>query len=299
MNPIQRVAIVGGTHGNEFTGAYLIKKFEQYPERVQRSSFSTQTLLANPQAFADTRRYIDRDLNRSFLSQDLQNPNLSGYEAQRAKAIAQQLGIKGSAQVDVVLDLHSTTANMGLSLLMANRSAASLQLASYVSEANSLVKVCLTQPDSATGLLRSLSELGVVIEVGPVAQGVLDAYWFQQTEALIHTILDYLHDCNQGTVAIADRPLTFYEPIGSIDYPRNKAGEIQAMIHPELQGKDYQPLKPGDPLFLKLDGSTIVYEGVSTVYPIFINEAAYYEKGIALTLTHILHLSQEDLLRSV
>ncbi|MHC5727533.1 MAG: succinylglutamate desuccinylase/aspartoacylase domain-containing protein, partial [Nostoc sp.] len=29
----------------------------------------------------------------------------------------------------------------------------------------------------------------------------------------------------------------------------------------------------------------IFYEGASTVYPIFINEAAYYEKGIAMYLT--------------
>lgn len=283
--PIKRVAIVGGTHGNEFTGAYLIKKFEQYPEVVQRSSFETQTLLANPQAFAATRRYIDQDLNRAFLAQDLQNLSLSDYEAQQAKAIAQQLGAKGSDQVDVIIDLHSTTANMGLSLLMANRSPDSLRLASYVSGLNPLVKVCLTRPDLESGLLRSLSELGVVIEVGAVAQGVIDAGWFQKTEALIHIILDYLHDCNQGTVAINDRPLTFYETIGSIDYPRNEAGEIQAMIHPNLQGRDYQPLNPGDPMFLGLSGQTIIYEGTSTVYPIFINEAAYYEKGIALTLT--------------
>ena len=283
--PIKRVAIVGGTHGNEFTGAYLVKKFEQYPELVQRSSFETQTLLANPQAFAATRRYVDQDLNRAFLTQDLQNSNLSDYEAQQAKAIAQQLGAKGSAQVDVILDLHSTTANMGLSLLMANRSLDSLRLASYVSEINPLVKVCLTRTDSESGLLRSLSNLGVVIEVGAVAQGVLDAYWFQQTEALIHVILDYLHDCNQGTIEITDRPLTFYETIRSIDYPRNEAGEIKAMIHPDLQNRDYRPLNSGDPMFLGLDGQTIVYQGTSTVYPIFINEAAYYEKGIALTLT--------------
>jgi aspartoacylase len=31
MSKIKRVVIVGGTHGNEFTGAYLIKKFEQFP----------------------------------------------------------------------------------------------------------------------------------------------------------------------------------------------------------------------------------------------------------------------------
>ena len=282
---IKRVAIVGGTHGNEFTGAYLIKKFEQYPELVRRSSFETQTLLANPQAFAVVRRYIDQDLNRAFLTQDLQNSNLSDYEAQQAKAIAQQLGTEGSAQVDVIIDLHSTTANMGLSLLMANRSPDSLRLASQVSGVNPLVKVCLTQPDSESGLLRSLSKLGFVIEVGAVAQGVLDAYWFQQTEALIHVILDYLHDCNRGTLMSNDRLLTFYETISSIDYPRNEIGEIQAMIHPDLQGKDYQPLNSGDPMFLGLDGQTIVYQGTSTVYPIFINEAAYYEKGIALTLT--------------
>ena len=285
MNLIERVAIVGGTHGNEFTGAYLIKKFEQYPELVQRSSFETLTLLANPKAFAATRRYIDQDLNRAFLTQDLQNSTLSDYEALQAKTIAQQLGPKGNAQVDVIIDLHSTTANMGLSLLLANRSPASLQLASYVSSINPLVKVCSPHPESESAGLRSLCDLGLVIEVGAIAQGVLDAYWFLKTEELIHTILDYLQTCNQGTYPIGESSLTLYETIATIDYPRRAAGEIQAMIHPDLQGRDYEPLNPGDPMFLGLDGQTIVYEGRSTVYPIFINEAAYYEKGIALTLT--------------
>ena len=36
---------------------------------------------------------------------------------------------------------------------------------------------------------------------------------------------------------------------------------------------------------LTFDGQEILYEGTSTVYPIFINEAAYYEKGIAMCLT--------------
>lgn len=285
MNPIKRVAIVGGTHGNEFTGAYLVKKFEQYPELVQRSSFKTLTLLANPKAFAAARRYIDQDLNRAFLTQDLQNPALSDYEAQQAKIIAQQLGPKGNAQVDVIIDLHSTTANMGLSLLLANRSPASLQLAHYVSSVNPLVKVCSPRPDLESALLRSLSDMGLVIEVGAIAQGVLNAYWFQKTEELVHTILDYLQTCNQGTRPIVEGFLTVYETIATVDYPRSTTGEIQAMIHPDLQGKDYQPLNPGDPMFLGLDRQTIVYEGNSTVYPIFINEAAYYEKGIALTLT--------------
>ena len=57
------------------------------------------------------------------------------------------------------------------------------------------------------------------------------------------------------------------------------------MIHPQRQGKDYEPIEAGDPLFLTFSGETIVYEGRSIVFPIFINEAAYYEKGIAMTLT--------------
>jgi aspartoacylase len=295
MNPIQRVAIVGGTHGNEFTGAYLIKKFEQHPQLIRRSSFETLTVFANPQAFAAATRYIDQDLNRCFLTRDLQNPDLSGYEARRAKDIAQLLSPKGQAQVDALFDLHSTTANMGLSLLLSANNPASLRLASHLSFINPLVKVCWTHPQPESALLRSLSDIGVVIEVGPVAQGVLNAQWFQKTEELIHAILDYLEACNQGIPLPLQSPFTLYEFIRTLDYPRNEQGEIRAMVHPLLQGKDYEPLHPGDPLFLTLAGETIAYAGETTVYPNFINEAAYYEKGIAMCLTQKQFITLENL----
>ena len=57
------------------------------------------------------------------------------------------------------------------------------------------------------------------------------------------------------------------------------------MIHPQLQFQDYAPLYPGNPMFLTFDNQEIIYEGKSTVYPVFINEAGYYEKGIAMYLT--------------
>lgn len=84
QSKVQRVLIVGATHGNEFIGAYLIKKFEQYPALIQRLTFETLTLLANPQAFARTRRHIDTDLNRCFRQEDLQDLTRSTYEAIRA-----------------------------------------------------------------------------------------------------------------------------------------------------------------------------------------------------------------------
>ncbi|MCF4966962.1 aspartoacylase [Nostoc sp. CMAA1605] len=285
MNKINRVAIVGGTHGNEFTGAFLVNKFTQYPQLIENYSFEILTLLANPQAFAATRRYIEKDLNRCFLAKDLQDNTLSTYEDIQAKNIAKILKEDTQTKADLVIDLHSTTANMGLSVILGNQQPLLLQLAAYLSAINPLVKVCYTIPEAGSDFLRSLCNLGFVVEVGAVAQGVLNAELFQNTENLIYQILDYLDRYSRGETLEIKNKLTLYKLIGSIDFPRNEYGEIQAMIHPQLQYRDYEPLNPGDPIFLTLDGQAIAYEGTSTVYPIFINEAAYYEKGVAMCFT--------------
>ncbi|AFY31167.1 aspartoacylase [Calothrix sp. PCC 7507] len=297
MNQISRVAIVGGTHGNEFTGAYLIQKFTQFPHLITKSSFVTITLLANPRAFQVARRYLDKDLNRCFLQQDLQNRYLGSYEEMRAKSIYKILGSKGSSPADFILDLHSTTANMGLTIILVNSHPFNLKLAAYLSQINPLVKVyrCSFPSVADNPFLNSLCELGFAIEVGPIAQGILRASLFQQTEELIHTILEYLEKFNLGEIELTNIPLTIYQHLEVVDYPKNEDGAITAMIHPELQDRDYQALNPGDPMFLTLDGQTIAYESKSTVWPIFINEAAYYEKGIAMCLTKQQQISIKDM----
>jgi aspartoacylase len=273
MNQIKRVAIVGGTHGNEFTGAYLVKKL-------------ALTLLGNPKAFEQCKRYIDKDLNRCFLWQDLQNPTLSTYEEIQAKLIHQMLGPKGQSQVDFLIDMHSTTANMGLTLILSNLHPFNLRLAAYVNLLNPLVKIfSWAPPDQETAFLRTICELGYSIEVGAVPQGVLDARLFQQTEELIYTILDYLEAYNEGKTPEENSAVTVYQCVEILDYPRNESGEIQGMIHPQLQFRDYEPLHPGDPIFITFAGEEITYKGDKTVYPVFINEAAYYEKAIAMCLT--------------
>lgn len=52
-----------------------------------------------------------------------------------------------------------------------------------------------------------------------------------------------------------------------------------------FQDCDWEPLNPGDPMFQTFDGKTIHYQGSGTVYPTFINEAAYYEKQQAFVTT--------------
>ena len=284
--PVKRVAIVGGTHGNELTGIYLIKKFERFPGLVQRSSFKTTTLLANPKAFAAGRRYLDRDLNRCFLPQDLLDMTLTSYEDQQAKQIYQQLGVGNDTKADVLIDLHSSTANMELTIIPANPHPFNLRLAAYLSSLCAEVKVYQWAWSAAQSpVLRSICNWGCAIEVGAIAQGVLDAALFQQTERLIQAVLDYVEAYSLGSPLPVPETLAVYQCTELVDYPRNADGELSAMVHPQLQFRDYQPIAPGDPLFLTFEGEAIAYTGDSVVYPVFINEAAYYEKGIAMCLT--------------
>ena len=286
MSKISLVLIAGGTHGNELTGVYLIKKFKQCPDLIRRPSFETLTLLGNPKAAVAGVRYIDKDLNRCFVRQHSENTAICGYEDQRAREIGGFFGQTGQMPVDVIVDLHSTTANMGLTLILDDHNPFNLELAAYLSSVQpSLSVYSSVSSGRRQDSLRSLGKSGLAIEVGPISQGTLNAELFQKTEALIYAILDYLEHYNGNSTPSQNTPLTIYQYVDVIDYPRNEDGEIQAMIHPELQFRDYEALNPGEPMFLTFQGEVITYEGTSTVYPVFINEAAYYEKGIAMCLT--------------
>lgn len=50
------------------------------------------------------------------------------------------------------------------------------------------------------------------------------------------------------------------------------------------QDQDFCLLHPEDPLFQTFSGETLRYKGKEPLYPFFINECAYYEKSIALSL---------------
>lgn len=63
--PLSRVAVCGGTHGNEMSGVYIVREMQK--QRVERAGpVSITTVLANPRAVEACKRYIDTDLNRCF-----------------------------------------------------------------------------------------------------------------------------------------------------------------------------------------------------------------------------------------
>lgn len=114
--------------------------------------------------------------------------------------------------------------------------------------------------------------------------------------------------------------MEIYTWVKTIDYPRDPETQmITATIHPQLQVQSVHavPLQPplvdiyihwyvnkllsvffsimpqdhdfcllhqGDPLFLTFSGNTEYYKGAEPLYPFFVNESAYYEKGIAVLL---------------
>lgn len=292
---IQKVAIVGGTHGNELLGVYLVKKWQEFPELLHRESLECVAMISNPAAVAINQRYVDRDLNRCFAANDLANENLTSYEDLRAKEIAMQLGPKEQPLADVIIDLHTTTSNMGISLLPSSKHPFNLRLAAYLHSLRSDIKICFgLQHGQDAPMLRSLSPLGYTIEVGPIAQGVLNADLFQSTELLVYEILNYVDALNQGNLLPVPPTVTVYQAVSAIDYPRSATGELQAMIHPQLQFKDYEALHPGQPMFRSFTGQEILYTGETLVYPVFINEAAYYEKQIALVMTEKQEISLEN-----
>lgn len=286
---LEKVVIVGGTHGNELTGAYLVKKFERDPRIIQRSSFESLTLLANPRAFKANLRYVEKDLNRCFVHQDLANQNLTSYEDLRAKEIQQILSPKLDPQVDLIIDCHSTTANMGITLILGSQQPFLMSLAAFVTALNPAIKIYCWNNDpnrQDSPFLRSLAPLGLTLEVGAIAHGVLDPWLFKQTELTIYAILDYLEAYKLNQLAVSPTELTLYQNIATVDFPRNQAGDISAMIHPDLIAQDYSPLQPGDLMFQTFEDSNISYQGKTTVYPVFIAESSYLEKGIAMCLTH-------------
>lgn len=70
---LPRVAVCGGTHGNELSGVYLVrellkakKKVMEEEQEEEEKAVSVLLVLSNPWATQQCRRYIHTDLNRCF-----------------------------------------------------------------------------------------------------------------------------------------------------------------------------------------------------------------------------------------
>ena len=81
---MKKVLVFGGTHGNEWTGVWLVQKYansfkKKYPK------LDLEFIFANPEAHKVNRRFKDEDLNRAFQFLGENRPD--SFEHKRAKEI--------------------------------------------------------------------------------------------------------------------------------------------------------------------------------------------------------------------
>ena len=286
----KNILIVGATHGNEFTGAYLVKKWSKanigerlYPE------LNISTMIANPKAFTDKVRFIEQDLNRSFSQKDLQDKDNISYEVKRARQIKQEIQER---DIQVIFDLHTTTANMGINIILAKDNQFNLKMAAFIQKnlaSEVPIRISYVPGKFATNsndhnFLTALTDFGALIEVGPIANNIVRHDILEQTEQTLLMALDYIAITNSGKEPITSQKLDLFVHKEIINFPLDENGQIDAIIHKDFQDKDYIQLKKGQAIFINLRGEKITWQGEEGLYPVFINEAAYYQKNAACFL---------------
>ncbi len=277
--------------------------------------------------------------------------------------------VNESTSADVVVDLHTTTTNMGVTIIVAEGDPIMTRAAAYVmsqlnnvkggdrnfdknsdrntntngssdicgGDSNDDVNVnvkCLlhTHPNRGTRPnVASTGRHGFTIEVGPVPQGVLRHDAVEKTEEALFALLEYLelYNSDEGRLRLdsilraayaADSGRADGDGDGDGDGAGVVAGEVPCfksararkegemsgkiiwptsddnpnfpslMVHKDLQDRDFELIRKGDPLFVDLQGNVHPYDGShgSPVYLMFVNEGGYYYKssgtGIAVAV---------------
>lgn len=296
MSFIKNIVVAGGTHGNERTGVRLVQKWMENPDCYKDlcPSANVELVLSNPEAIRLNRRYRDHDLNRAFSQTCLDvSAEPEQYEFHRARELNRIYGPKGeNTRTDLLLDIHNTGSNMGLCLILSTRDPFTMKASAVLTQEFEDAWIYY-QPEerSESPYFGTVAKADVCIEIGPQQHGTLNAAIFERSEKLVKRYLELAEEWNRGE--LQKRPaikVDVYTQLRDLGYPKDwPCGPITAMIHPDLNGRDYSPLRKGDKVFRTFDGKDVLYEGEADgrdmVYPIFINEPAYYEKDIAMSLT--------------
>ena len=288
---LKKILIVSGTHGNEINPIWAVNQFSKQ-ENIIDKNIEYKFIIGNPLAYEKGLRYIDTDLNRSFNLEN--NPDQSNYEINRANFLIENFGINGSEPCEIAIYLHTTTANMGTSIVMYGRRKKDFCLAALLQHKFGLPIYLHEKDINQTGFLVEAWPCGLVIEIGSVAQNFYDPKIINRFLIIINSLREEINNLKNNLIKLP-KELIVHLHQGSIDYPREINGNISGLIHPERINQDWKLIKKGDPLFLDIKGNTIIYEEEEFIWPVFIGEVAYKEKNIAMSYTkkEVLYSSNE------
>lgn len=272
MTPIKKVIIFGGTHGNEWTGVFAVKKYadnlrQKFPE------LDLHFVHANPEAFQLNKRFKDEDLNRAF--QFLKEDRPESYEHKLAHQYKKII----DEEICFVIDLHTTTSNMGNTVIISHPQPLNFQLASVLAKELRDTRIILS-PDPNKKYLASQSEFGMMIEVGPVPNGIIQGEALEGTLKILNVILSSLTKVS----GLTNGEIEIFEEIEDVFYPEDELRNISAYIHPDFQNKDFIKVEGRYKAFKTFASEEISLHAKEELYPIFINEAAYYPIKMAFTL---------------
>ncbi len=279
-----QVLLVAGTHGNEINGIWLFEQWQKLPLLINTHGIKTYKVIGNPEAKKAGKRYIINDLNRSFLAESFSSINSSNCEGIRANQLVRLYGHQGEKPCQIALDFHTTTASMGSCLVVYGRRKADLALAALMQHKLGLPIYLHESDKKQTGFLVESWPCGLVVEIGPIGQGLLNSKIISQTQLILENLLEQIQQVKNLNFVFPEK-LIIHRHIKSIDFPRDEEGNINGYLHSRRQSNDWIPIKKNDDLFSKFNGSIIKFEENETYIPVFINEAAYMEKNIAMSLT--------------
>ncbi len=279
--------MVAGTHGNEINAPWVFDQWAQNQDLIDRYGLKVIPVIGNPLALQKGQRYVDRDLNRSFYPDLLNSLNSSDLEIARAKNLVDLYGPNSNNASQIAIDFHSTTACMGSSLVIYGRRPADLAIVSLIQNRIGL-PVYLHEGDPLQkGFLVEAWPCGFVVEIGPVPQMSLNSRIVRQTLLTLKICLEEISKSIDLRSSFPQK-LIVHRHLKSIDFPRDSSGKPIAYIHRDLEARDWHPIENGSPIFEDLKGDVIRLSDNSfkdKVFPVFINEAAYAEKNIAMCFT--------------
>lgn len=139
-----KILLIIATHGNEKIGLKVVREME----KLHIDNLAVQ--IGNEEALKLNKRYIDQDLNRSFLGK--KNGN---YEERRAFKLTP--AIKSS---DLVIDVHSTTSDTKDTLIVSKLDKETLECVKSIQP-----KYVIIMENSKNSLI-SQAKIGISFEYG-------------------------------------------------------------------------------------------------------------------------------------
>jgi aspartoacylase len=266
-----RVVIVGGTHGNEWTGITIVNHYQDYLSK-KYPNLTLEFIFANPAANQANARFKDEDLNRAFQFLNEVRTSYEHIRAKEIKAIIQR-------EPCLVLDLHTTTSSMGNTLIVPSYNPLILSLCAKLQQKFKDCRV-IGSPDPKRKFVASQSDFGLILEIGPVSNSIVAAIPLEVTLALIEQILGTISSSQN----VDNGEIEIYEETQDIRYPKNEKGELNGYIHSEFQGKNFHMISGKFHPFMTFQNQVVEMKTDENLYPIFINEAAYYPQDLAFTL---------------